>query len=575
MTDILVFAKQIPNVNRIEFDPVTMRIKRENVELNLNSFDRKAIEEALRIREKKGGRVSVATMGPPSAADILKEALRMGVDHCYLITDRAYAGADTLVTSRILAKFASTVHTDLILMGKYSLDGETSQVPPEVAQLLGIRLRTSVSRIDIGDDGIVVEVESEEGLAEYREMLPALFSVSEKINKPRAPLKEEMDFEQKITRLDEKSLAAGVTGADSPTQVMDTVRVESGRNVEFLELNEETFGRIDSILYSRSENEPQRTIEPYEGESRGEIWGVALGDGDTSVEIASKISQLSRDGKLRASMFGNIKSSELKGMPCHEYIFIDCRDMKLFAGVLTDLIRERGPEIVVFPSTVEGREVSARIAATLGLGLTADCVDLEITEGRLIQHKPAFGGGVVARIVSRTKPQMATVRPGIFRKYASGRSFLESRIDVAGLNQSLPLTWRKRPESFGKMAGARVVVGLGRGIKDGIRMGEVMDLARMLGAAVGGTRPVVDAGLLPRQQQIGLTGYSISPDVYFALGISGRDNHVVGIRYAKKVVAVNNSRDAPIFRYADYGIVSDMFDFISRYRMHLSEARSR
>jgi electron transfer flavoprotein alpha subunit len=125
------------------------------------------------------------------------------------------------------------------------------------------------------------------------------------------------------------------------------------------------------------------------------------------------------------------------------------------------------------------------------------------------------------------------------------------------------------------MAGARVVVGLGRGIKDGIRMGEVMDMARMLGAAVGGTRPVVDAGLLPRQQQIGLTGYSISPDVYFALGISGRDNHVVGIRYAKKVVAVNNSRDAPIFRYADYGIVSDMFDFISRYRMHLSEARSR
>ena len=146
---VLVFAKQIPDVNSIRFDPATNRIVRENVPLSMNSFDRKAVEEAIRMKEKFGFHTVVASMGPPQAADILNESLRMGADEAYLITDRKFGGSDTLATSRILAEFAERIKPDIILAGRYSLDGETSQVPPEVATMLGYSFRSSVSKIDI------------------------------------------------------------------------------------------------------------------------------------------------------------------------------------------------------------------------------------------------------------------------------------------------------------------------------------------------------------------------------------------------------------------------------------------
>ncbi len=570
MMQVLVFAKQIPNVNRIEFDAETKRIRRENVELSMNSFDRKAVEEALRIRERKGGRVYVATMGPPSAIEILKEALSMGVDHCYLITDRSYAGADTLVTSRILAKFASGIGPDIILMGKYTLDGETSQVPPEVAELLHLNFKSSVSMIDVFEDHAVVEFENEYGLAKYRIGLPAVFSVSEKINRPRGPERKDIAFEDHISTVGENELSTGVKGSDSPTEVTDTVRIESGRRVEFLQLDDDTFQKIRELLNAAPATRMNEVLEPYAGEALSDIWGVALNDSEISIEIASRISALSLKGRMHVRMIGNISPSKLKGMPCHEYYHLDCTENEPFIDTLAMLIDRDKPAAVIFPSTVDGREVSASIAARLNLGLTADCVDLEWENGGLVQHKPAFGGGIVARIVSKTTPQMATVRPGIFMKAVSEKGFDITELKAEGSGRNERLSFEERPAAFRSIISSRVVIGIGRGVKSKENMPEVMELAQMLNAAVGATRPVVDTGLVPRQQQIGLTGYSIAPDVYIALGVSGRDNHVVGIRNAGKVIAVNNREDAPIFKYADYGIVADLFDFTRRFTHYLS-----
>lgn len=575
MMNVLVFAKQIPDVNKIEFDPATMRIRRENVELTMNSFDRKAIEEALKIKEKHGGTVSVATMGPPSANEMLKEAILMGADHGYLITDRRYAGADTLVTSRILAKFASTLNSDIILMGKYSLDGETSQVPPEVAEFLRLPFKSSVSAIRLDDGAAVVEAESEDGLADYRISLPAVFSVSEKINRARAPSREAIDFQGRITAVGDEQLHAGVAGHDSPTVVMDTVKIESFRKVKFLSLDSNSMGIIRGLIEAVPEEEEKAEMNPFDGEAAKQIWGIALNDRDVSFEIATKISALSLENRLGVKMIGNIEPSHLEGMPARHYVFISSMENGPFTDALTELITKEKPEYIVFPSTVDGREVSATIAARLGLGLTADCIDLHISEGKLIQHKPAFGGGVVARIVTRSSPQMATVRPGIFMKQRSGRQFSVSRIEVQTPEQSRRLSFKEVPATFRPVTSSKVIVGIGRGIGGRENMPEIMEFAAMLGAAVGGTRPIVDAGYVPRQQQIGLTGYSVSPDVYLALGISGRDNHVVGIRYAKKVIAVNKSADAPIFRFADYGLVGDVFEFMRKYREYTSAGKAQ
>lgn len=570
MTHVLVFAKQIPNVNRIEFDPSTKRIRRENVELNMNPFDKRAVEEALRIREKNGGSVSVATMGPPQAISVLKEALGMGADRGFLITDRAYAGADTLVTSRILARFAQTLNPEIILMGKYSLDGETSQVPPEVAEFLDLPFKSSVEKIEFEDGGtITVRQESEMGETTFRMPIPAVLSVSEKINRARAPSKDAADADSLITTVDEASLSTGLSGADSPTVVRDVVVVKGGRSAEMMPLNDETLSLIDGLVKSAEAGKKERDMEPYTGEFEGEAWGIALDDVPVAMEIATKLAELSPACRLKVRMIGNIDPSKLAGMPCIEYCHFNSTESAATASALAESIRSERPAMVIFPSTVAGREVSAAIAARLGIGLTADCIELEIQDGMLIQHKPAFGGGVVARIFSRSTPQMATVRPGIFLAGRSRREFTTSSMVIPENRAIETISFEPRPQAYRAMASAAVVIGIGRGAGSKEAMPELMSLADRLGAAIGGTRPVVDAGIVPKQQQIGLTGYSISPGVYIALGISGRDNHVVGIRYAGKVIAVNKDPQAPVFRHADIGIVADMFDFVRRYEQFL------
>lgn len=571
--DILVFAKQIPEVGKIEFDEATGRIRRDSVPLVTNAFDRRAIEEGLRMRERHGGRVAVATMGPPSAEQVLRDAVLMGADAGFLITDRRYAGADTLVTSRILAKFCGRVHYDAILMGKYSLDGETSQVPPEVAEMLGVPFRSSVSRIDAdGGGGAVVEVENELGKADYRVTLPALFSVSEKINRARGPAREIQDFTPFLTVLGEDELQTGVGGADSPTAVVGTERVDSSRNVRMLQLNDESIDLLIRIAAEAAVRAGPEQLDPYSGGMEGEIWGVAIDDPDTAMEIAAQISRLSHQAKLLVRMVGTLDPGRLTGMSCKEYMHMGSAGNAAVADRLCSLIAAERPDHIIFPSTVNGREIAATVAARLGLGLTADCIELKVEDGKLVQFKPAFGGGVVARILSKTSPQMATVRPGAMKAGISASPFRVREIGIGGAGDEQPLSFRGRDAAYRSMASSSVVIGIGRGIGGRERMPEVMHLASLLGAAVGGTRPVVDAGYMPVQQQIGLTGYSIAPGLYIALGISGRDNHMVGVRYAGCIAAVNSRSDAPIFRYADYGIVADMYDFIERMTERLEGA---
>jgi len=228
------------------------------------------------------------------------------------------------------------------------------------------------------------------------------------------------------------------------------------------------------------------------------------------------------------------------------------------------------PSVMLFPATYDGRDLAARLAAKLGVGLAADCTEVSVDdEGRFVQVRPAFGGNLMAVIHQPVaRPQLATLRPHITKptKAKTRITPVIERASMVGLpahfDKKVLKTVREVAEESGNLDEAEVVIGVGRGLGNLENLRTINRLAVLLNAAVGGSRGVVDAGWLPHSQQIGLTGRVISPKMYMALGISGAVQHLVGVRTAKEIVAINIDPEAPIFKVATYGIVGDLFSVL-------------
>ncbi len=248
-----------------------------------------------------------------------------------------------------------------------------------------------------------------------------------------------------------------------------------------------------------------------------------------------------------------------------------------FSTVLSHAIRQYSPYAVLIPSTANGRDLAPRVAARLNLGLTGDCIGLEIdSQGRLVQLKPAFGGNIVAPIISKTSPAMATVRPGMLQAADPDFARRAPVIDLqfGELASRTRLVRQETDTSVGvEMEDADVIIGVGTGIGSPDNLGVIQELANLLDAPVGATRKVVDMGWLPRQVQIGLTGHSIAPRLYITVGISGKFNHVVGIQRSGLVLAIDQNPKAEIFKHADYGIVGDWAAVVPALVTKLREMR--
>ncbi len=189
MIRIIVCMKQVPGTNKVALDPVTGNMKRDGARGKLNPFDLFAVEEALRLRELLGGHVTVLSMGPPQAESSLKEALYMGADEAYLVSDRALGGSDVLATSKALSEAVKTIGLpDLILCGKQTTDGDTAQVGPEMAEMLGIPHVSNATAISgDGEGAMLVTTTLERSECSYRIKLPFLASVEKDMNMPRLP----------------------------------------------------------------------------------------------------------------------------------------------------------------------------------------------------------------------------------------------------------------------------------------------------------------------------------------------------------------------------------------------------
>ncbi|HEY3426865.1 MAG TPA: electron transfer flavoprotein subunit beta/FixA family protein [Negativicutes bacterium] len=186
--EIIVCVKQVPDTTEVKIDPVTNTLIRQGVPSIVNPFDKNAVEAALQLKEKHGGKVTVLSMGPPQAKDALKECLAMGADTAILISDRTFGGADTLATSYTLAAAIRKLGTyDIIICGKQAIDGDTAQVGPETAEHLSVAQVTYVAKIEVGGNIARVEREHEDGYEVIEVKLPVLISVVKSINEPRYP----------------------------------------------------------------------------------------------------------------------------------------------------------------------------------------------------------------------------------------------------------------------------------------------------------------------------------------------------------------------------------------------------
>lgn len=292
----------------------------------------------------------------------------------------------------------------------------------------------------------------------------------------------------------------------------------------------------------------------------GRAMADKLGEELVAVVIGEGVEQAARD----AIAYGADRVLLVEGAEYRNYN----TDAATFA--MAELIRKYEPSIVLYGATNNGRDVAPRVACTLKTGLTADCTGLDIDEETrlLMSTRPTFGGNLMATIACPDhRPQMSTVRPGVFKKaaYDEGRTGEivreEVHIDPKNIRVELVERIREVAEAV-NLEEADVIVSGGRGLKAPENFALIRELADALGGVVGASRAAVDAGWIPHAHQVGQTGRTVAPKLYVAVGISGAIQHLAGMSGSDTIVAINRDPDAPIFGVADYGIVGDLFEVV-------------
>ncbi len=308
---------------------------------------------------------------------------------------------------------------------------------------------------------------------------------------------------------------------------------------------------------------------------------------DISEELVSKACELAKElGRedVSAVAIGYDCDKELAGLGqfgCKRVYYVDDKKLSDFTSVpysklITGIIKKYEPKVVLFGATVMGRDLAPRVASALKCGLTADCTELKIGDYKfgkknykniLMQIRPAFGGNIIATIVSpETSPSMATVREGVMRKNITNplckseiiheQNFLSESDYLTSIIESI------EKEKAVDLKSANIIVSAGMGASSPGALALVKKLAKKLGGKVGSSRPVVDSGLLTKERQVGQTGITVRPNLYIACGISGQIQHCAGMAEAKRIIAINSDSEAPIFKIANYGIVGTVEDVI-------------
>lgn len=243
-----------------------------------------------------------------------------------------------------------------------------------------------------------------------------------------------------------------------------------------------------------------------------------------------------------------------------------------YAAVLVELVNRHKPNIFLCGASTIGRSLVSRVAVKVKAGLTADCTGLAIdpANGNLLQTRPAFGGNIMATIITpNSRPQMATVRHKVMKEAEfdptrSGKVIQETITEALLQSRARRIRFEAERETTMNIAEANIIVSGGRGLQTPENFAMLRELAEVLGAGVGASRAAVDSNWIPYSHQVGQTGKTVCPKIYIAVGISGQIQHLAGMQSSDIIIAINKDPDAPIFKVATYGIVGDLFAIVPR-----------
>lgn len=447
---------------------------RQGLDGEINPFDACAYEEALKI---SGAEVTIISMGPMSAKDFLLRLTRLGAKKAILLSDKAFAGADTIATAYTLSLAVKKLNPDLIFCGRQTLVGDTAQTGPMLSVYANTSLITNVMSIDEIGDSITC---STRDLGVKTVGLPALLTI-ERINNLRLPSILSKMGEVEVWNAEDIGAdinKCGLTG--SPTRVIKTFENESGkRKCKFIEASQLENAIAEGLKRNKEKVKP--------AESTGAKLKNVFIVGEDPRPFAETI------------------SDDITVLPLST------------AEELAERIKTQKPSAVLWGSDSLSKELSAKVGAMLGLGLCADCTMLETDGEKLYMYRPALSGSIIAKIESITKPAMATVR-----------------------------TTKNN---------ADIMVAIGYGAKDCID--KIKTFANTISADIVTTRKAVDNDIMPYNMQVGLTGKTVSPLVYIAVGVSGAVHHIAGMQKSGTIIAINPDKHAQIFDYADYGIIGN------------------
>lgn len=587
---IAVLVKQVPRFDRLMLG-ADGRLVRTDIELELNPYCRRAVSKGIELARESGGRCTVFTLGPPTAEDCLREAIACGAGDGFLVTDPAFAGSDTLATAQALACAVRRCGPfDLVICGRNSVDADTAQTPAQVAELLDLPMVAGVRDLTILGDVLTVRCEHDDGWMDARVRMPALITCAERLTYPaKASPQERADVgASRITRLNAASLGSGPWGeAASVTAVGSVKRFDVAR------MRRRLHGDLDfqveqavNLLAARGAVEPDPVhpsgvvpastsggeracvavavvVEPNRDRMTRELLGAAAllasQRRTPTVALASEPLDRALTGSWGADVVVSMPCPESGGMADYGYPEED------IATYFASWCADHSPWAILAPSTMWGREVAGRMAVRLGAGLVGDAIELVADQhGQLTCWKPAFGGSLVAGVTCLSRTQMATVRPGVLPLLKPRSAVAALAISAAHVPRNrVSVTRRTRDDDIDLLATASVVVAVGAGVKPE-DYPLVEPLLQVLGAELAATRKVTDRGWQPRVRQVGITGRSIAPRLFVAIGSSGKFNHMVGARGAKFILGINNDPAAPVFEALDVGIVADWREAVPR-----------
>jgi len=274
-----------------------------------------------------------------------------------------------------------------------------------------------------------------------------------------------------------------------------------------------------------------------------------------------------RDGTLRKVSYEVVTAAARLGSAV-DAVVCSSAGPEGCASAIAERAKSGGYGAVVFAATATGKDLAARVAAKLGVGVAMDVTDLSAEGDTIIATRPVYAGKAMQKVRVLGKPAVISVRPSVFTppQGAQASQVKPESLSVASPGRVVVREIKAAPVGTLDVAEAQVIISGGRGLKEPANFKVLEELARAFGgrAAVGASRAVVDAGWRAHADQVGQTGKTVSPSLYIAVGISGAIQHLAGMRTSKVIVAINKDKDAPIFKVADYGVVGDLFEIVPR-----------